>query len=133
MAQIINFRGKTHKEAKDLYNWAIENMKELGCKAEPIRIGFGKDDLAKDPENCMISVFYNPDSGLAILRRDWTDIQAVKFNTLVNYKEIRKKSPNSAQHMEENGKLIYEFYHADAAKKQRLKQTGRIPFFDYDQ
>ena len=131
MKNILFKREMTKGKAKELYDWAVQNQKDLGCMAEPIRINFKTDHLVQDTDDCMISVFYDEESGLAIMRRDWTDCGAVKFNILVNYDEIKQKAPNSARHMEENGKKLFNYYNADIATKYRLKNSG-IPFYNYD-
>ena len=129
---VVSFSERGKEKAKVLYEWATKNMKELGCIADPIRIKFESDHLVEDPNGCMMSIFIDEESGVALLRRDWTDVGAVQFNVVLNYGEIREIAPYSLKHMEDNGRRLYEFYNADVATRIKMKKRGHIPFYKYD-
>lgn len=90
------------------YNWAAAWQKKQGLIAEAIRLTFDKDELTYDQNECLVSVFFHPETKKALLRRDWDDGFVVSYAVLTNYSEITEIAPCSLQKLLHNGVKLYE-------------------------
>lgn len=114
MTRYIKFEEAKNILERKAYDWAIREQERMGCMAEPISLKFESDFLTTDRDNCIVSIFYNQESGKAILRRDWLDDMGIKYNILTNLPEIRRVAPMSTEHMLDNGTKIYRYYDGPA-------------------
>lgn len=98
------------KVTKEAFDWAVSEQRRLGLMAEPLNVIFDEDSLELEDKNCIVSVFYNEDTNRAIMRRDWTDIMAVKYNILTNLSQIKKVAPQTTELMMDNAIKMYYRY-----------------------
>lgn len=106
----IKFEEAKNILRKRAYDWAVKEQERMGCMAEPISLEFESDSLTTDRNSCIVSVFYDRESGKALLRRDWLDDMGIKYNILTNLDEIKMIAPMSAEHMLDNGVKLYRYY-----------------------
>lgn len=109
-AMIFSFQEEKKRRTRAVFEWAVNEQARMGLTAEPIRLTAKQDNMTGDPLGCIISIFYDEESGKALLRRDWLNDMGVKYNLLTNFDEIRRIAPKSVQHMMENATRIYEYY-----------------------
>jgi hypothetical protein len=98
---------KYYEKLSKAYDWAEEQRRVGGFKSQPIRVEFPNgDQLEAYSDDFTVSMFYNKDTGEALLRRDWEDKMAIQYNIVVNFDEIAKIYPNSVKEMLQNGLLL---------------------------
>ena len=105
---VVDLGDKLEQEA---YSWAVNELKRMGCNAEPLSVTFGSDCHYKDKEgDCIYSIFHNCETNHTLLRRDWFNDMSVVYDTLINFEEVKTASPKSVAHMLKNGIKLYQFY-----------------------
>lgn len=109
-AKIISFSEANDRLFELASQWAVAEQKRYGFIARPINFIFERDELTYDQEKVYISVFFNSETGDAILRRDWDDGYTVQYNILANYEEIARIAPHSLAKLKSNGIELYKRY-----------------------
>lgn len=99
---------KKCQELADAYEWAIDRQRERQLSAEPLRLTFSQGDRIVRTDDCILSVFYNPYTGGAILCEDWPGQMATKYWILVNFECLCEEAPNSLAEMLKNGLHLEE-------------------------
>ena len=107
IVSLVDYKGRKSALA---YKWAVQVQKELNIPAPPVKINFDSDELTHNEEDCFVSIFYDEQSGKALLRRDWDKDLTVQYNLIVNYEEIKKTAPNSLHKLIQNGIKLQERY-----------------------
>ena len=109
-ARIVSFSEAKDKLFEVASKWAINEQKRNGFIATPINFIFDRDELTYDQKKVYISVFFNNETGDAIMRRDWDDSFTVQYNILANYDQIAKIAPHSLAKLKNNGIELYKRY-----------------------
>ena len=107
---VIDYMDTKKTRQREIFAWAVSEQQRMGCMAEPIALDFKADDLVHDPPGCVVSIFYNDESGEALLRRDWLEDMGIKYNLLTNFDEIERIAPRSVKRMLDNGAKLYAYY-----------------------
>ena len=90
------------------YQWAIREKNRFGITGEPMELTPDADNMWEGNYGCLISIFYDPVSKMALMRRDWLGALAmVQYNVVKNYELFRVIAPKSADFMENNAMRIY--------------------------
>ena len=111
LISIADIKEKKRKELEQkAFYWAFSEQKRLGCISELLSLRFEKDNLDHDKEPCILSIFLDSETGLALLRRDWLDTMTVKYDLITNFPEIQHVAPRSTEHLLSNGIKLYRFY-----------------------
>lgn len=105
---MMNYKDVKEKQQKDAYNWARRDMKDHGFILRPIRFDFDDDSLEYDENEFEISMFYDKEKNIAILRRNWPKKLTTAYNYVLNYAEIEQIAPNSLKNLLENGIETYK-------------------------
>ena len=113
MAKIVNFATSVDADARlmdEAFEWAQNEQRRLGCFAEPVRYTFDSDWMSEDNKvNYISSVFIDSKTGNVLLRTDWPETMGLKYEMLVNFDEIKKKAPKSAEYMTRNALRLYRY------------------------
>lgn len=104
---LIDFEEAKFASMKKAFEWAVREQQRLGCTAEMTVLKFDSDFLTRNKDGCIMSLFVNPKSGQALLRRDWLDDGSVFYNSVVNSLEVEEVAPKSASRMRQNALDIY--------------------------
>lgn len=112
-AKIIDLTEVRNKNIKSAFRWAQSEQRRLGCVANLIQFDVDRDWMADANEtesDCIISVFVDDDTGRVLLRRDWLELMAVRYDILMNFDELKHTAPKSIEHMVENGLRLYRYF-----------------------
>jgi len=95
---------------KAAFNWAISEQERIGLVAGLLFLEPEHEELEEYEEGFVPSVFYDEESGKALLRRDWLKDGAVRYDVLTNFEEIKKRTPKVAQTLRENAIRVYRHF-----------------------
>lgn len=113
-AKIINLTEVRNKNIKSAaFRWAQSEQRRLGCVSDLIRFDVDRDWMVgvnETESDCILSIFVDDDTGRVLLRRDWLELMAVKYDILTNLEELRNIAPKSIEHMEENAIRLYHYF-----------------------
>ncbi len=106
---IFSLDGFKKEKYKEAFYWVEKERKSLGLPTSTVKMDVEKDELIYDKENCTMALYYNVDTKMAILRRTWYDIQTVMYSMVVNYDEVKEKTPKKLQELLDKGLEIYNY------------------------
>ena len=103
---LVDLNERRENEMRDAYKWCLEFQRQHAFYSEPIELVLDMGDAIKD-DSVTISLFVDASTGQAIIRRDWFEQMTIRFNTLVNLEEVKKKAPNTYERLVQNGLDLY--------------------------
>lgn len=112
MSNVIYLNDIKDQRYKEAYEWALSDSVTRGIKPSPARMEWN-DDEDYDRSVILITLFYNPESGRALLRRDWIKEPFMQYNVITNFEEVKRTAPNVVREMITAG--------LELKKKQSLK------------
>ena len=107
MAKVIYLEDIVNKRYKEAYDWALSDSKNRGIIPSPVTLCWNEGE-DYDRKRLLATIFYDPESGDALIRRDWLKKPLMQYNLITNFDEVKKTAPNAINEMLEAGLRLQE-------------------------
>lgn len=95
---------------KGAFEWAVSEQLRLGIVMEAVNDRTNYSKLDHSRIECIISLFYDDETGRAILRNDYLYDAGYQYFYILNYDEIRQKHPKAFDYLTNNAIKIYKMF-----------------------
>lgn len=95
---------------KEAFEWAVSEQLRLEIVMEAVNDKTNYSKLDHSRIDCIISLFYDNETGRAILRNDYLYDAAYQYFFILNCDEIRQNYPKAFDYLTKNAIKIYKMY-----------------------